>query len=113
MFGFTKKISIRLLTSIVNYSNHTECISVNNQQCMFHDLATLINLNHNEYGQGLCYYPFTVNLDRQFGSCNTLNDVSNRLCVPNKTEDLNLIFFNTIAVINESKSLTKHISCKR
>ena len=30
----------------------------------------------------------------------------------NKTEDLNLRMFNMITGINESKILTKHISCK-
>ena len=30
----------------------------------------------------------------------------------NKTEDLNQSVLNMIAEINESKSLTKHISCK-
>ena len=32
--------------------------------------------------------------------------------VPNKTEDLNLGFFNMITKINESKTLTGHISCE-
>ena len=41
-----------------------------------------------------------------------LNDLSNKICVPNKKEDLNLSLFNTITRIDESKSLTKHISCK-
>ena len=45
-------------------------------------------------------------------SCNTLNDLSNKVCVPNKTEDLNLNVFNMITGINELKTLTKHISCK-
>ena len=45
-------------------------------------------------------------------SCNTLNDLSNKVCISNKTEDLNLIVINTITGINESKPLTKHISCK-
>ena len=45
-------------------------------------------------------------------SCNTLNNLLNRVCVPNKTEDLNLSVFNMITRINESKTLTKHISCK-
>ena len=55
-----------------------------------------------------------VNLDRCVGSCNTLNDLSNKICVPNKTEDLNQGAFNMITEINESKTLTKHISyeCK-
>ena len=37
--------------------------------------------------------------------------MSNKVCVPNETEDLNLHVFN-ITVINKSKTLTKHISCK-
>ena len=34
------------------------------------------------------------------------------MCVPNKTEDLNLSVFNMITGINEFKTLTKHISCE-
>ena len=37
----------------------------------------LLHLYPNEYSQGLHYYPFTANLDRRVGSCNTLNDLSN------------------------------------
>ena len=33
------------------------------------------------------------------------------VCVPKKTEYLNLHVFNMISGINESKTLTKHISC--
>ena len=54
---------------------------------------TLINLHPNEYTEGLCYYPFAVNSDRSMGSCNILNDLSKRICVPNKTEYSNLSFF--------------------
>ena len=53
-----------------------------------------------------------VKLDRCVGSCNALNDLSNKLCVPNKTEDLNLSVFNMITGINESKTSTNHISCE-
>ena len=67
---------------------------------------TLINLYSNEYSQEFHYYPFAVKLDRCVGSCNTLNDLSNKACVPNKTEDLNLSVFNMIARINQSKTLT-------
>ena len=35
-----------------------------------------------------------------------------KICVPNKTEDLNLSVFNMIAERNKSKTLTKHISYK-
>ena len=39
----------------------------------------------------------------------TLNDLSNKVCVPNKTEDLTLKVFNMVTGINESKKLTKHL----
>ena len=73
---------------------------------------TLINLHPNEYSQELHYYPFLVNLDRCVGSCNNLNDLSNKVNVPSKTEHLNLSVFNVITGINESKTLTNYISCE-
>ena len=45
------------------------------------------------------YYPFVVKLDRCVGSCNTLNDLSNKVCVLNKMEDLNLHVFNMMTGI--------------
>ena len=62
---------------------------------------TLINVHPNEYCQEFHYYPFTVNLDRCVGSCNTLNDLSNKVCVPIKTEDLDVRVFNMNTGINE------------
>ena len=77
-----------LLISITNASNHTKCVSLSNQKCIIE--PTLINLYPNEYREELHYYPFVVKLERFVGSCNTLNDLFNKVCVPNKTEDLNL-----------------------
>ena len=70
---------------------------------------TLINLHLNKYSQEFHYYPFLVKLDQCVGSC---NDLSNKVCIPNKTEHLNLNAFNMITFINELKTLTKHISCE-
>ena len=46
------------------------------------------------------------------GSCNTLNDLSDKVCALNKTEDLILSVFNMITGISESKILAKHTSCQ-
>ena len=69
---------------------------------------TLITLHPHEYSQEFHYYPFLVKLDRCAEKCNTFNGLSNKVCVPNKTEDLNLSMFNMISGINESKILTQH-----
>ena len=72
----------------------------------------IINWHPNAYSQEFHYYPFVVKLDRyDVGSYNALNDLSNKACVPNKTEDLKLSVFIMFTVINESKTLT-NISCE-
>ena len=72
----------------------------------------LINWHPNEYIQEFHYYPYAVKLDRCVASCNTLNDLSIKICIPNKTEDLNLSIFNIITGIDKSKTLLKYISCE-
>ena len=85
-------------------------MSLSHQKYMIQ--TTLINLHPNEYSQEFHYYPFVVKLDRCVGSFNTRNDLSNKMRLSNKAEYLNLSVFNMITGINESKTLTKHISCE-
>ena len=87
-----------LLDSTVNSSNHIKCVSLSNQKSNEFK-TTFINLHPNEYNQEFQYYYFTVKLDKWVGSCNTLNDLSDKVCVPNKREDLNLSVFNMIVQI--------------
>ena len=109
MFRLIKKMFIGLLISIVNAFSHTKCMSLSNQESMIE--PTFINLHPNEYSQEFRTIHLRLN-QIDVGSFNTLNDLSNKACVPSKTEDLNLIVFNIIKGINESKTLTKHISCE-
>ena len=73
---------------------------------------SLINLHRNYYSQEFQYYPFSFKLDRCIESCNTLNYLSNKVCIANKTQELNLSVFKMITSINESKALTKDTSCE-
>ena len=65
-----------------------------NQNCEIQ--STLTNFHSNEYSQGFNYCHFSVKLDSSAASCNTLNDLSNKVCIPNKTEDLNINACNMI-----------------
>ena len=71
---------MRLLISIVNASNNTKSVLLGN----------LINLHSNKYSDKCRYYAFAVKLDKCIRSCNNLGDLFNKLCVPKKTEDLNV-----------------------
>ena len=104
---------IGLLTSLVNASNQRECVSLSGQSCK---IQPTLNLHPDEESQELQYNPFAIKLDRCFGSCNTFNGLSNKVCVPNKTEHLSLVVLNMIAGMNKSKTLKKtyimQIKCK-
>ena len=70
---------------------------------------TVFDLNSDKYNQALPYSSFMVKLDKCKRSCNTLDDPSGRICEANKTEDFSMIKEK----INESKTLAKHISCRK
>ena len=103
---------IRLLNGLANVSNHTKCVLLNNQRCI--NQPILISLLPIKYSQEFHYYTLTVKLYRCVASCNTLNNLSNKVCIPNKTGVLNLNVFSMITGINESEILAKRISsqCK-
>ena len=73
---------IVLLSNIVNGYNHPKCVPLNNQKCMIQPNLIYILMNTVKIFH---YYPFAVKLDRCVGSCNTPNDLSNKICLPNKT----------------------------
>ena len=59
----------------------------------------------------LKYYPYIINLDKCNGSCNIITEISDRICIWNKANDVNLSVFNLIERNNKLKILTKHVSC--
>ena len=100
MFGFIAKMFVGLLIGMRSTSNHTKCLSLSICKCITQ--PTPINLHRNEYSE-LHFYSFAVILDRCVGSCITLNNLSNQVCVPNKREDLNISVLNMITGKSESK----------
>ena len=66
----------------------TKYMSSNNEQSKARYI--LIKLNPVK----VSYYPFTNTLDKFNGNWNILNKTSGRICVPNKTKDVNLSVSN-------------------
>ena len=65
MFGLFKKIFMGLLINIVNASNHTKCLSLNNQK--YEIQITSINLHLNEYIQEF-HYKFHLQISLNYTS---------------------------------------------
>ena len=81
----------------------TEYVPLNNKPCTTRPI--LADLNPDEFH----YYLFMVSLGRCDWSCNTVENVFGRICVPNKIGDVNLKEFNMIKEINESNNATYFI----
>ena len=80
--------------------------AIKNEPCM--PRPAVIDLNPVKCN----YYPFVISLDKCNGNCNkAIDDFSGKVCVPSKTEGVNVKVFNMMAKINETKVLVKHLSC--
>ena len=78
-------------------------MSLNNEPCMVR--STLFNLNPVD----LNYYSFMISLNKCSGGCNSVDDVSAKICFPSKAKDVNVKVFNLITNRNEAKLLIEHI----
>ena len=57
-------------------------------------------------------YPFTVSVNKCGGSCNTVDDVYDQVCVSNKVKNMNVKVFNLISDENETGFLVQHELCE-
>ena len=89
MFNFIKQAFLTL--SSFSGPLASKCVFLNDELSLVK--AILIDLNQNN----LSNYQFMVSLDRFNGICNTLKDLSCRMCVLNETEVVNLNAITMIA----------------
>ena len=83
---------------------------LSNQKCMTQ--PSLINLHPTEYSREFHYYSFAVKSDRCVEILLMTYLVNYVFQINLKDKDLNRSVFNMITAINETKTLTKHISWK-
>ena len=82
MFWLIKQGFISLLS--FSESLATKCVSLNKEPYMVRPI--FIDLNPLE----LNYYQFIISVDICGGRCSSFDDLSLKICVPSKTEDLNV-----------------------
>ena len=75
----------------------TKCVSLNKEPHL--TMPTLINLNLIE----LNYYPFIVSPDKCNASCNVVDGLYIKICLPLETKDINVKVFNMITKIKKLK----------
>ena len=109
MFGFIKKCFFTAIT-FINFNlsnvNSLDCVSMNNQECKIR--TEIINLNTNEP----MFYPYSIKINRFKGSCNTINDPYDKICVPGQIKDTNVKVFNLVSRTNEARHIKWYKTCK-
>ena len=109
MFGFIKKIfvitmyffSCNVLNTILLNAIPLKCVSTNNQEGRIR--PEIINISSNG---PVFFYPYSIEVNKCSGSCNNINDLYSKLCVPDVVKNINATVFNLISRTNE----TRHIN---
>ena len=67
----------------------------------------VININSNEP----LFYPYRILVDKCSGSCNNINDLYAKSCVPDVVKSLNFKVFNLMSRTNEKSHIGRYETC--
>ena len=108
MFRFIFKIFLKelaILSSLLSTAP-LSCISMNNQECKVR--PEIINVISDEP----VFYSFSIKTSKFSGSCNNINDLCPKMCVPDVGKNLNVKVFNLMSRTNETRRIKRHEACK-
>ena len=100
-----------LINLVINFSNtlkvnSLECILMINKKCI--SRPKIIDINSNEP----VFYLYNIKINECGGSCNNINDLYAKLCVPDVIKNINVKVFNLMSRINETRQIIWHETCK-
>ena len=73
------------------------CVPMNNQKCKVRPETVDVSSNNP------IFYPFSVQINRCSGNCNSINDPYAKICVQDIVKNLNVKEFNLMSRTNENK----------
>ena len=79
--------------------NSLICISMNNQECKLR--PQVLNVN----GDEPVFFPFSTETSKFNGSCNNINYLFVKICVPDVVKNLNATVFNLMSITNKIKHI--------
>ena len=101
---------INLLISLFSIvkTKTLECVSFVNKKCT--PRPKILDVNEG-VGEAL-FYPYNVLVNKCSGSCDTLDNLMAKLCVPNIIKRVNMKVYNFLMRLNETRNVLWHESCK-
>ena len=77
--------------------NELKFVPMNNEECIIR--PEMININSNEPA----FYLYSIKINKCTGSCNNINDLYSKLCVPDVVKHINLKIFDLMSRTNETR----------
>ena len=105
MLGFVKQIFISAMMFFgcnLPSINSLKCISMNNQECKIR--PQIVNVNSEEP----VFFSFSIKTRKCSSSCNNINDLYAKLCVPDVVKNSNVRAFNLMSRTNETRHIEWH-----
>ena len=99
--GLTISSSVKSLSA-----TPLKCVSMNNQECKVR--SEVVNVNSDEP----VFYTFSIRKSKFSGSCNNINDLYAKMCVPDVIGNINVKVFNLLSRTNETIHVKCHETCK-
>ena len=100
-----KMISLLISLFGIIKTKALECMSVVNQKCM--PRPKILDVD-----EGVGEYPYNVLVNKCSGSCDTINNPMEKLCVLGIVKRVNMQVYNFLMRLNETRSVLWHESCK-
>ena len=106
MFKKVFFIGLTILSDFANANSPLSCISMNNQECKTR--AHVINVN----GDEPAFFRFSIETSKCSGSCNNINYLYAKICVPDIIKNLHVKVFKLMSRTNEKRYIEWHETCK-
>ena len=109
MFGFIKKefiVAMTFFSSNPLNVNSLKCVSMNNQASRIR--TKILDINNNEP----IFYTFSITVNKCSGSCNNINDLYAKICLPDVVKNINVKAFNLMSRTNETRHIEWHETCE-
>ena len=93
------------VSKLFRVSSLSKCVDLTNQKCVVR--PKIIDVNSND----LVFYPFKIAVNKCSGSCNTINNPFDKICVAKDVKDLNIRVINLLSGVNETRFVEWHDNC--
>ena len=108
MFGFVKKVfftGLAILSSFTSVNSLVVFQWTIKSVKQDHKLLMLMEMR-------LCLFPFGIKTSKCSSSCNKINHLYAKICVPNVVKNLNVKLFNLRSRTNETRHIEWNEKCK-